>query len=272
MQSGFDKLLFRIAIFNIKRSFSSTFIKDKVMLKGVLCDLTPLDLCISSCHVPFSPWSTSSSAKMVLTVQTLHFTSCASKSCAPIILLSHQKTAGIPLLQESCFWQNPCLVLCSAAQQPMGGSSSVTLLLGQILCVLPASWQFVFWCVVFWPPHLCTEGWPVFSQWLHSRCPGRALGCRCCYQLMPELCAGARLQLQTNSGQPHCSHRHWHPPQSHGVGAVTSPGRLSCHAGSPSAEHRGMCFSLAIRKTSFFNLRASEKNISFNSNKSFLSM
>lgn len=41
LQLGFGKLLFRVAIFNIELSFSSTFMKDKIMLKSVLCDLTP---------------------------------------------------------------------------------------------------------------------------------------------------------------------------------------------------------------------------------------
>lgn len=142
LQLGFGKLLFRVAIFNIKLSFSSTFMKDKIMLKSVLCDLTPLDLCISGCHPPFSPWSISSSAEVVLTVQSLHFTGCVSKSCVPIILLSHQKTAGHPspagelLLSQSLprsLFGNPAV--------PLGGSSSVTLLSG-------ADWRS---CVVCQP-------------------------------------------------------------------------------------------------------------------------
>lgn len=40
LQSGFGKLLFRITIFNIKQSFSSTFVKDKIKLKSLLSDLT----------------------------------------------------------------------------------------------------------------------------------------------------------------------------------------------------------------------------------------
>lgn len=92
----------------------------------------------------------------------------------------------------------------------------------------------------------------VSSQWLHSRCPGSALGCRCCDQLLPELRAGAKLQLQTNSGQPHCSHRHWHPPQSHGVCAVTNPGRLSPMLGvprlsTPCSSSRGDVFLLGYK-------------------------
>lgn len=86
------------------------------MLRSILCDLT-LDLCISGCHTPFSPWGISSSAEVVLTVQSLHFTIGVSKSCVLISLLSHQNTAGIPLLQESCFCNNPSLVLCLGTQQ-----------------------------------------------------------------------------------------------------------------------------------------------------------
>lgn len=41
LKSGFGKLVFRITIFNIEQSFSSTFMKDKIKLKSVLCDLTP---------------------------------------------------------------------------------------------------------------------------------------------------------------------------------------------------------------------------------------
>lgn len=41
LQSGFGKLLFRITIFNIKLSFSSTFMKDKIKFKSLFCDLTP---------------------------------------------------------------------------------------------------------------------------------------------------------------------------------------------------------------------------------------
>lgn len=170
---------------------------------------------------------------MILTIQSLHFT-----SCVPISLLSHQKTSGHPspagglLLSQSL----PCSRSGSPAA-PMGGSSSVTLLSGADL-VWFASQLAVCGLVRggISPQGLLAARFVaggvarVSRQWLHSTCPGRALGCRSCCWLRPELCAGATLQFQTNSAQPLCSHRHWHPPQSH----VTNPGRLSSHAGGPS--------------------------------------
>lgn len=182
------------------------------------------------------------------------------------------------------FCHNACLVVCLGTQQcPWVAAALLPICLGQILCGLAASWQFVFWCMVEspWGPFAARSvagGMArASSQWLHSRCPGRALGCRCCYQLMPEPCPGARLQLQTNSAQPHCSHRDWHPPQSHGVCAVTNPGNCPPVLGvpqlsTPCSSSRGMWFSLAVGETSPFNLWTSEKNTSCNSNKSFLSM
>lgn len=192
---------------------------------------------------------------MVLTVQSLHWTSCVCKSCVPISLLSLQKTPGHPspageLLLSQCL---PCSLPGNPAA-PMGGSSSVTHLSGADLVWFASQ---VAVCVLVhggipWGPFGCRFVARVSSQWLHSRCPGRALGYRHHYQLMPEPCPGARLQLQTNSAQPHCSHRPWHPPQSPGVCAVTNPARLSSHAGGPSAEHpmfqqRGDVFPLGCR-------------------------
>lgn len=107
--------------------------KDKIMLTGVLCDLTPLNLCISGCHTPFSPWSISSSAEVVLTVQSLHLPSCVSYSCVPISPLSHQKTPGTPSKSLSCGrFLSQCLPCCLSGNPavPMGGSSSVTHLFG----------------------------------------------------------------------------------------------------------------------------------------------
>lgn len=156
------------------------------MLKSVLCDLTPLDLCSSG----FSPWSISSSAEVLLT-------SCVSKSCVPIRLLSYQKTPGHPsppgeLLLSQCL---PCSLPGNPAA-PMGASSSVTNLSGADLvwfarqlagCVLMESVPMgAFWLPGLWPE--C----PV-----HSRCPGRALGCS------PELepgCNSRQTQLNHTAG------------------------------------------------------------------------
>lgn len=113
----------------------------------------------------------------------------------------------------------------------MGGSSSVCL--GQILCGLPAKLAV---CVLVHGgigPH----GGLLAARFVAggvARVSREGPGLQA--PLLPELRAGARLQLQTNSAQPHCSHRHWHP-QSRGVCAVTNPGRLSSHAGGPSAKH-----------------------------------
>lgn len=175
-------------------------------------------------------WSRSSRAEAVLTVQSLHFTSCVPKSCVPINLLSHQKTAGHPspagelLLSQSL----PCSLSGSPAA-PRVAAALVPFCLGQILCGLPASWQFVVWCIGsqggFWLPGLWTEGWPECPVSGSAAAQGGpwaagAAGSSGLSSMLEPGCNSRQTQLSHTSAKALAS------SSEHGVCAVTNPGRL----------------------------------------------
>lgn len=111
--------------------------------------------------------------------------------------------------RRAAFVTIPALFSVWEPSSTQGGSSSGTLLSGADP-VWFASQLAICGLVHWFPGGLLAARFVdrgvarVSSEWLHS-CPGRALGCRRCWQLRPELHAGARLQLQTDSAQPHFS-------------------------------------------------------------------